>query len=276
MDGRICIYHGNCADGFTAAWVVKKVFPPASVHFWPGVYYESPPEVEGMDVVMVDFSYKRPVMEEILRKCKSFIWLDHHKSAIEDMAGFGEGDAKFKSLTDLNRSGAGITWDYFNPGIKRPELVFHVEDRDLWKFVNPMTRPIQACVFSYEYTFENWDKLAASEMEHLANDGLAIERKHFKDIKELVTVTKRMMEIGGHTVPVASLPYTLPSDAGHMMAEGFPFAACYWDTAKGRVFSLRSRPEGMDVSEIAKLYGGGGHKNASGFTVIRSHELAIA
>ena len=51
------------------------------------------------------------------------------------------------------------------------------------------------------------------------------------------------------------------------MAQGQPFAVCYWDTLQGRVFSLRSTDDGMDVSEIAKQYGGGGHRNAAGFTV---------
>jgi nanoRNase/pAp phosphatase (c-di-AMP/oligoRNAs hydrolase) len=37
------------------------------------------------------------------------------------------------------------------------------------------------------------------------------------------------------------------------------------------IFSLRSTEEGLDVSEIAKLYGGGGHKHAAGFKV--PHEL---
>jgi oligoribonuclease NrnB/cAMP/cGMP phosphodiesterase (DHH superfamily) len=73
------------------------------------------------------------------------------------------------------------------------------------------------------------------------------------------------MNIGGHNVRVANLPYTLTSDAGNLMAQGEPFAACYWDTPNGRVFSLRSTDDGMDVSLIAKSYGGGGHRNASGF-----------
>ena len=81
------------------------------------------------------------------------------------------------------------------------------------------------------------------------------------------------MVIGGQLVPVANLPYTLTSDAGHLMCvephEGSlaPFAACYWDPPDGRVFSLRSAEGGYDVSEIAKAYGGGGHKNAAGFTM---------
>lgn len=264
---KICIYHGNCADGFTSAWVVRKAL--GDIEFYAGVYQNPPPDVTGKDVIMVDFSYKRAVMEQMIKDAKSFLILDHHKSAIDDLQGL-EGCEK---VFDIERSGAGITWDYFFPGQPRPALVFHVEDRDLWKFKSPLTRPIQAAVFSYEYTWENWDKLNDSEPEHLANDGLAIERKHFKDIKELTKVVTRKFTIGGHEIPIANLPYTLTSDAGHLLADGYPFAGCYWDTPDGRVFSLRSRDDGMDVAEIAKQYGGGGHAHASGFRVPYGHEL---
>lgn len=83
------------------------------------------------------------------------------------------------------------------------------------------------------------------------------------------------MVIGGFDVPVANLPYTLSSDAGHEMAKGQPFAACYWDTPDGRVFSLRSAPDGQDVSAIAKQYGGGGHRAAAGFKVPPGHALVF-
>ena len=32
-------------------------------------------------------------------------------------------------------------------------------------------------------------------------------------------------------------------------------------------FSLRSSDDGADVAEVAKQYGGGGHRNAAGFRV---------
>lgn len=38
-------------------------------------------------------------------------------------------------------------------------------------------------------------------------------------------------------------------------------------TPEGRVFSLRSSDEGVDVSDVAKQYGGGVHRNAAGFRV---------
>ena len=49
----LCIYNGNCADGFTAGWVVRKALGNA-VDFHPGVYQNPPPDVKGRDVLLVD------------------------------------------------------------------------------------------------------------------------------------------------------------------------------------------------------------------------------
>lgn len=301
----LCIYHGNCADGFGAAWAVHQKFGD-SAEYYPGTYQSQPPDVTGRDVILVDFSYKRPVMLELGQKARSILVLDHHKSAIEDlkaddnyivdMSAWGGGPltwerhmqnpvldqnegcpyARVFTVFDLNRSGAGMAWDFFHPGVPRPALINHIEDRDLWRFSLGGTREIQAAVFSHPYDFAVWDALMSADLEVLVTEGRAIERKHHKDISELVQVCQRSIEIAGHVVPVASLPHTLTSDAGHAMAEGKPFAACYWDTPEGRVFSLRSQDDGLDVSEIAKLYGGGGHQHAAGFRVPRDHDLAKA
>lgn len=288
MKKALCIYHGNCADGFGAAWVIWRMYGAIQFDFHPGVYQDAPPDVTDRDVVMVDFSYKRPVLDEMARKAKSILILDHHKTAAADLDGFWkppvryadfiqgvapalkeEGLPPVNAIFDMNRSGAMIAWDYFysQDGVRvdPPKLLEHIQDRDLWLFKLEGTREIQANVFSYPYDFEVWDKLMNTPTQILRVEGEAIERKHHKDIAELVGVTKRRMKIGGHDVPVANLPYTLTSDAGHLMAKGEPFAACYWDTPGGRVMSLRSTDEGVDVSEVAKGYGGGGHRNASGF-----------
>jgi len=261
---QICIYHGNCADGFTSAWIVNKAI--AGVQFHAGVYQEPPPDVSGKDVFLVDFSYKRPVLEEMASKANSILILDHHKSAEADLAPLLDAGV-IQGVFDMDRSGAMITWNYLFPNTPPPRLVEHVQDRDLWRFKLKGTREIQAEVFSHPYTFDEWDRLVAADISELITAGTAIERKHFKDIDELLKVTGRRMVIAGVDVPVANLPYTMSSDAGHKMAIGEPFAACYYDTPNGRCFSLRSNDAGMDVSEIAKQYGGGGHRNAAGFTL---------
>ena len=261
MTNTLCIYHGNCADGFTGAWVVRRAL--GNAEFFPGVYMTQPPDVADRDVVLVDFSYKRPIMEQIIASARSVLVLDHHKTAAEDLCDLPGAEVVF----DMDRAGSRIAWDYYFPNEAPPPVLLHVEDRDLWRFSLPRTREIQANIFSYPYDFAVWDRLMAADPAVLAVEGEAIERKHFKDIAELLGVVQRRMTIGGVNVPVANLPYTLVSDAAHKMAQGEPFAGCYWDTPKGRVFGLRSSDNGMDVSEIAKRYGGGGHRNAAGFTV---------
>ncbi len=304
----LVIYHSNCADGFSAAWAVRQAI---EAEFHPGVHGTPPPDVTGRDVILVDFSYKPEVLMELRKAARSILILDHHKSAEADLPRCDSGRpesltcfrmddeawtapktwayyqqcvrqdqcegapyAVIYALFDMARSGAGIAWDFFHPGKARPALIDHVEDRDLWRFALQGTREVQAAVFSHPYRFEVWDQLMLAPVYELYQQGLSIERKHHKDVAELVEVAKRQMVIGHYDVPVASLPYTLASDAGHLMAQGQPFAACYYDKAEGRVFSLRSTDDGVDVSEVAKLYGGGGHARAAGFTVPRDHELA--
>lgn len=276
----LCIYHGNCADGFGAAWVVRRALGDQVV-FHPGVYQQPPPDATGRDVILVDFSYKRPVLLKMAETANNILVIDHHKSAIEDLRNItqdaAEGDyCSISTVFDLDHSGAMLAWRFFFAWQDPPMLLRHIEDRDLWRFKLEGTREIQASVFSYPYDFAVWDQLMSMPTETLRAAGEAIERKHFKDINELLAVSKRRMVIGGCDVPVASLPYTLSSDAGHQMAAKELFAACYMDTAEGRVFSLRSNNDGMDVSQVAAQYGGGGHRNAAGFTVPRDHELARA
>lgn len=271
----LCIYHGNCADGFGAAWVFKR-WADREFDFHAGVYQDAPPDCEDRDIYLVDFSYKRAVVEDIIKVATRVVLIDHHKTAIEDLRPLIDSGA-IEALVNLEKSGSTLAWEWFHghSDDEMPQLLRHIEDRDLWKFALPNTREIQANVFSYPYDFEVWDDLMDLPLAEHIVAGQAIERKHLKDIAELVKVCRREMVIGGVAVPVASLPYTLTSDAGHLMATEHQskIGACYWDTPGGRVFSLRSTDDGPDVSEIAKQYGGGGHAHASGFRVPFGHEL---
>lgn len=286
MSKILCIYHGNCQDGFGAAWAVRHGFDERRIEFHPGVYQDPPPNVTGRNVLLVDFSYKRPVLLDMAKVARSILILDHHKSAAEDLAGFrevapadqwdddtlelvAESPDKIAVLFDMERSGAGIAWDFFHD-FARPRLIDHIEDRDLWRFKLDGTREISAALFSQPYDFALWDRLMEDEhLDTLRTEGAAITRKHFQDIENLLPVVTRWMRIDGQSVPVANLPLTFTSDAGHLLCKRHhtPFAACYWDTPGGRVFSLRSTDDGADVSAVAKRYGGGGHRNAAGFRI---------
>lgn len=275
----ICIYHANCADGFGAAWVVHWFCP--DVEFYAAKHGEPAPDTAGKHVLIVDFSYSLDVLQQMASTALSVLVIDHHKTAQEALAALPQlhpGSLERHQLAavfDMNRSGAGLTWDYFYPDQPRPALINHIEDRDLWRFQLEGTREIMANLFSHPQDFEVWDGLMAMSVDTLRAEGAAIERAQQKELRDLLAATQRRMTIAGYDVPAANLPFTKASDAGNIMCAGESFAAIYWDTPEGRQFSLRSTDAGEDVSAIAKQFGGGGHRNAAGFSVPFGHELTL-
>lgn len=266
MSTPICIYHSPCQDGFTAAWAVWKEHP--DWEFYPGKYQETPPDITGRDVYFVDFSYKRPVILEMAAKANKIVILDHHKTAESDLVDL---PSNVQVFFDMNKSGGRLAWEYFHPDEPIPSLVKYVEDRDLWRFKLPQTKAISAYLFSQPYDFEAWSFYAKMledkhDREELEGYGNVLLQKMTKDTDELLQ-NKFRMTIGGHEVWAANLPYTFSSDAGNILAQGQPFGATFYLDGKSAIFSLRSTDDGIDVSEVAKQYGGGGHKHASGFKV---------
>jgi len=297
----LCIYHAPCADGYGAAWAVWKRFGDA-VKFHPAKHGEAPPDVTGEHVVIVDFSYPLSTLRAMAETAASILILDHHHTAQRDLEGLpacrptweehledaalylnGGGGNRIGARFDMLRSGAMMTWNYFHPGTRAPRLIRHIQDRDLWMFCLIGTREIQSWLFSFPYDFKVWSNLA-DELEDdeswrgVFEQGVALERKHQKDVGELLKETMRFMVIGGHPVPVANLPYTMASDGAGALAEAHTFGASYFDASNGdRVFSLRSRGD-FDVGTLAQEMGrrlgttGGGHKNAAGFRAPRGWE----
>lgn len=265
----LVIYHGNCQDGFTAAWAIWIKY--SDWEFYPAKYGEEPPDMDGRDVYMVDFSYKRNVILEMSQLTKSIIILDHHKTAQTDLADLNDEMLNIKVIFNMDKSGARLAWNYFHPNEPLPSIIKHVEDRDLWKFLYPYTKEISAALFSYPYDFETWTILAKDldfDEDGLISEGSAILRNHQKFTEELAT-NKFKINIGGHNIWCVNVPYNYSSDMGHLLSKGEPFAATVYYDKEGFVYSLRSDNDGLDVSEIAKLYGGGGHKHAAGFKVIK-------
>ena len=264
MGKPICIYHDNCADGFGAAWVFKN-YADREHDFHAGVYQNPPPDCTGRDVYLVDFSYKRSVVEEILKVATRVVLIDHHKTAIDDLQPLIN-DRSIEALTDLHHSGAVLAWKWFNGNAfnDMPSLLWHIEDRDLWRFNLPFTREVNANIFSYPFTFEAFDELIKKPIDAVRSEGAALERKHRREVDAIVKYSKRMITLEGYTVPFGNVAPMFQSDVGNTLAKIYPFALMYQDTNDCRVYSLRSVGE-LDVSAIAVKYGGGGHKNAAGF-----------
>lgn len=263
----LCIFHGACDDGFAAAWAVRNALGADSVEFYPGVYQKEPPDVTGRDVVMVDFSYKRPVLEAMIAVAKNFCVLDHHKTAQEDLAGLDGCRPGVEILFDMERSGAGLAWDYFSEGKPRPEFINYIEDRDLWRKKLPGGDEFTIALRSYPQDFAVWDTLVRNSVDMLIAEGESIQRYYRLRVEELKR-SSYLAKFAGHEIMIANAPYFAASEVAGELAEGRPFGASYFEVRSGQYqYSLRSREDGIDVSEIAKQFGGGGHRGAAGFTV---------
>jgi uncharacterized protein len=262
----LCIYHGFCADGFTAAWVVWKFYGEGQVDFHAAKHGESPPDVEGREVYVVDFSYPRPAIQAMARHATKLTVIDHHITAAQDLEGLIRNDGIVDGVFDMDKSGCLLTWEWFFKDERPPPALLAVNDRDLWTFERPWTREIALALTAYPYYFETWEMMMeVDRLESLRQEGVALSRKQQKDIAEIIAAGSHLITIAGHTVPACNVPSMWASDAGHLMAQGHSFAACFWIDGKEMAFSLRSAPDGLDVSEIAKRFGGGGHQHAAGF-----------
>ncbi len=271
----LCIYHGNCADGFTGAWIINKwaKLHNHAVEFHPGKYGEDEPPINNRHVILVDFSYDRETMILISKYASSITVLDHHKTAENNMLNLEpELYCASEIIFDMSSAGCELAAEYFFPGEPHPRALHNIADRDLWNFDMEYTKSVSSTVFSMEYTFENWDYLMNPlNYDQIISDGKAIERKHTKDMLELyeVTLVFRNIEVDGKlfTVPTFNVPYFHSSELGHhaMNTLNVPFALTWYiDKNNEYKYSLRSTDDKEDVSAIAKFFGGGGHRNAAG------------
>lgn len=267
----LCIYHHGCTDGMAAAWAVRR-FYLGNVEMHPGIYGEDPPDVTDREVIIVDFSYKRPVMLRLIEQARRVLVIDHHKTAAEDLKDL---PAKAITVFDMEKSGAMLTWENFFTGEMPPLLFDHIQDRDLWRFKLPKTREIIAAVYSYPMDFGTWDALMQRNLVELEHEGRTLVRKQRADIAAFVDNATRWVVLAGVVIPCVNAPWMFASDVAGQLAQGQPFAATYYDDDEGRRWSLRSAPDGADVATIAQAFGGGGHAHAAGFRMTREEAIAF-
>ncbi len=256
------LYHAACDDGFGAAWCAWKHFGDEAT-YTPVKYGDALPDIEaGSQVFIVDFSYPRPMLVALAEDCQVVV-LDHHKTSQEALAGL-----PFAHF-DMERSGAGMAWDYFNPDTARPPLIDHIEDRDLWRFALDGTMQVSSGLRSHPMDFETWDWFAW-DVTPLRGAGIDIER-YIQRLCENLAEDAYIAEWREGPVLVVNAPGQLTSELADYLLQmeryqgnQVLFVAAYKDMADRRLWSLRSRGD-FDVGAVAKARGGGGHKNAAGF-----------
>lgn len=262
MKSRVVIYHRGCVDGFASAWAAWKKFGDGDTDYIAALHGEPPPlEVIGRDVFIVDFSYPAHVIGQIVMKAKSVRVFDHHKSAEAEIGGLPF------VVFDMNRSGAGITWDELN-GYPRSWVIDYVEDRDLWRFNLALSKEANAWISCVPKNFDAWNRLEREGSLTAAERGtsvIACINQYVEDVSETV----RWIDFEGHCVPIVNASFPMISELVGKLAESAPFAIGWHQGSSGEFrYSLRSRGvDSIDVSKIAVKYGGGGHPHSAGFTL---------
>lgn len=268
----VIIYHANCPDGFAAALAARLFFKQYDNHkshvsFYKGRHGSAAPDCQDKEVYIVDFSYRRQEMKLLCQQAVKVTLIDHHISAEKELVDLESECENLEIHFDMSQSGAILSWKHFHES-PPPELFKHIQDNDLWQFKLNHTRSIIMAIMSYEMDFKLWTNWLNNEnsLHELHKEGKILERQAKKLIKRYKQAA-RMGKIAGYTIPVVNAPTSIGSELLHQLSENYPFAAAYEDKLERRVWQLRSGgKKAIDVSEVAQQFGGGGHKNASGFS----------
>jgi oligoribonuclease NrnB/cAMP/cGMP phosphodiesterase (DHH superfamily) len=255
------IYHANCSDGFGAAYAAWKCLGKKS-QYHPAKHGSSPPDVTGKNVAILDFSYDNITTKAMIEEANSLIVIDHHKSAMVELHDIS--NTRF----DMTKSGAILAWEFFHPGKEAPKFIQYIEDRDLWKWELPYSKEFAAAFDMVPFEFEEFIKF---EDDSVFDD--AVKRGSFilaysKTVVKKVCEKAKPRKYNGKEVLVVNSSHWM-SEIGGRLSPDCDFAVVWYYDHEDRVIkvSLRAFHEHVDVSEIAKQFGGGGHKKASGFTL---------
>lgn len=272
----VVLYHDNCADGFGAAWAFHMLTEKSYVDgttYCPVQYNKSidldqwAPE---SDIYVLDFSFGRQQVLQLADRYASVTVLDHHKTAAEALQHWDHGRKNLEIVFDMGRSGAGITWDYLaEPHQPRPMLINYIEDRDIWIWNLECSKEINSLIGFTKKEFSSYARVAeliATKFDNAVAMGSLLLEQQERHVKSIIAAGMRECFINGKRGLICDCPGQFASDVGNELAKlvGTYGATCYHDTEGNLKVSLRSIGD-YDVSEIAKQFGGGGHKNASGF-----------
>jgi oligoribonuclease NrnB/cAMP/cGMP phosphodiesterase (DHH superfamily) len=281
------IYHSADLDGFCSGSIAKMAlmelygFLPENIEMIGYDYGNPPPNIGDHDtmVVMTDISLPGEYMLKLNERGQAFIWIDHHKTAIK--LSEEEGYVNACGVRTIGDSASLLTWNYFYTGADRiPLIVYWVDRYDVWK-QGPDWNTVMEAQYGMrhqmsnpkdEKAFEEWlvRLYDDSLMEDVFYDGKTIlayetEQARIKCSKafdlefEGLKFAAINNPIGGSTILNS---YRREDHQGLMVFS-------YHGRKQRWVVSMYKNElnEGVDLSEIAKKYGGGGHAGACGFEV---------
>lgn len=274
------VTHSPCSDGFMSSTIVRMWLRQRCVDLDTIVFYNAsygrdfsklPEMMKDKYVVICDFSFTKSLFDQMVAATNgNILILDHHKTAQENLQDI---DSKYL-VFDMNHSGAFITWTYFFGFTSIPKAVLYVEDNDIWNKALPQTREFTAYMYGQDFDFAEYEKFFSDQylIETAFPTGAGMVLRDDSIIEQLAKkCIVNFMEINGRYYFVACLNSAgiLRSELGNrvlLLLKNANFSMIYaHDQYSGSTsISYRSLGDRSDCTEIARLNGGGGHRNASG------------
>jgi uncharacterized protein len=263
----VVLYHNDCTDGFSSAWVAWKKFGNRADYI--GINPGTAP-IDGLknkEVYMLDLVYPVQYLKKLVADNKKFIAIDHHVSNQKSFVLIKDG------LFDNNHSGAVLAWKYFYPETKIPKLLAHIEDMDLWKFKISGSKELIAYLDTINFDFKKWSEAVKSvedkiKYQEYLNKGAFILKYQDGLIESIITNHAVSVNFLGYKAYAVNSPI-FNSQIANALYKKLPPIGIVWaqEVDGGIHVSLRSDGT-VDVSKIAsKFNGGGGHKKSAGFYV---------
>jgi len=263
----ICIYHANCKDGFTSAFIVWCIFKE-KCKYLPYNYGKSPPDIKDLNVIICDFSFDYNTLKNMIETSKSLIVLDHHETSEKNLKDIPNQHKIF----DKTLSGATLTWNYLNKDKPLPRFIKYIEDYDLWKFQYKETKYLNAVLNSLPFDFELYESLLDNDtLNKYLKEGEVIIRYQKNqlsfiirsyEIKTFITNNNKKINIvyvQSNTLVNEIADYILKKEETCDIVCVVNYNYKYNFTK----FHLRSKD--INVAKIAEIFNGGGHKLASSF-----------
>lgn len=281
-----CFYHSVDKDGHCSGALVKHYFPGCEMI---GIDHGQPfplDQIINEDVWMVDFALQPfEQMFHVKRAAANFVWIDHHESAInayEDFIGRGV-PAVFPEISGRRAKGNAkaaceLTWKFLYPDKEMPKFVEFIGRYDVWDHHDPGVLPFQFGIRIEDTDPTNqyfWNEMLnrPKKTRSIYNAGKIVMRFIERDYKayaktafETVLLRDPVAIDGGKITCLAINRSFTSSQLFDSIWDEKKFDAMLtfgWRDGQWTV-SLYSTSD-LDVSAVAKAYGGGGHKQAAGF-----------
>jgi oligoribonuclease NrnB/cAMP/cGMP phosphodiesterase (DHH superfamily) len=274
MTKSICFHH-NDPDGHASGAIVRyalgdDVLLVESDYDKTIIPWE---KVEKADrIIVTDFSFP---MDDMLRLAngREFVWIDHHKSAMLEFAEMGK---DWKGIRDVSEAGCVLTWKHFFPDKPVPYPIVLIGDRDIWRWAEADTGAFNESLYNQDHKAENdalWRSLFEEDqatLKRMIEEGQWLRKINLENVARMME--GRSFEVQFERYNTLAVNAVGTGDIGNYGRDReYEIVYCYRDEMQSGVLStvITLFSNKVDVSVIAKKYGGGGHAGAAGFSFPR-------